>query len=98
MTPKNTLEIVNGPGRWDMILAIFDGQPVRLVFEDKAKSFNGEFEISGGHFYGKKREVFNFSLCFPHRPGDTGGTFVTRKGLLNIDHLMEREDCSGIFL
>jgi len=89
------LNIVDGPGKWDIMLSLFDGKEVRFKFEDPSGESFDDFPsvISGLDFLGPKREMLSFRTEIPHFPGSktyffrTDGVFNlrTRKGRINTD-------------
>ncbi len=68
--PK-VLTIVNGPGRWDMMLAVFDGKPITLHIKEWEKIYPQGVSVSvcGGNFYGQRggprNEFFDFDVALP---------------------------------
>lgn len=88
------LDIVNGPGRWDIILSLFEGKEVHFEFKGPGEAMNGfPFVISSVTFLGPKRELCSFRTDILHSPGSrtllftTDGVFNlrTRKGRINTD-------------
>lgn len=87
-------DIINGPGKWDMMLAVFDGRPVTFSFTaDYVRLNDFEFRITGGNFVDRDREVFSFCVHFPispdgrHTTPETGQiNLKTRKGYIRLTH------------
>lgn len=86
-----SLTIIDGPGRWDMMLALFEGKLVRFEFaEPEAEWWNEcEFEIFCGRFVGLShsggsRDEFRFSTTILVKTKDGFKAHMEIDGTINL--------------
>jgi len=104
-TRDGKFPIVGGPGKWDMMLAVFNGTRVHFKWgglestqfhvRELWESHPSGLEIVGISFYDDARVKCSFTTMFPS--AGTGETMVygeynleTRKGEIDLEPLCER--------
>ena len=81
MTTAKCLKFKNGPGKWDVILSLFEKKPVFFRFEEAGREFDGrDFVITGVVMYEGEYWI-GFRTMFPYPEGQA--RFLT-EGFLNL--------------